>query len=67
MFEQVLELADLYEAEICADLSREEKSSFVQLLLRMHARLTAKLVESEAEPTPRVAKLATSASSRSKL
>jgi DNA-binding MarR family transcriptional regulator len=40
VFDQVLALGDAYEAEICADLSPAEKRSFIELLLKVHAKLT---------------------------
>jgi len=39
MLDKVLALADAYEAEMCADLSAEEKRSFLELLQKLHGRL----------------------------
>jgi len=39
MLDKVLALADRYEAEMCAELSADEKRSFLALLQKLHLRL----------------------------
>jgi MarR family transcriptional regulator for hemolysin len=54
VFDQVIEVADAHEAEVCADLSPEEKRSFIDMLLRLHTKLTERdaLVAVEQDQPP---------------